>query len=96
MFARSCMRSRAAYKGMKIEFAVDECAAPWSSVSSSKLSATAPEYQVSSKSSLRVKGRRETQQRQNSAGRSVSNPFDILNLDSDTDSDESAESDSHS
>lgn len=29
MFARTCMRSRAAYRGMSINFDVDECAAPW-------------------------------------------------------------------
>ncbi|KUL84039.1 hypothetical protein ZTR_07152 [Talaromyces verruculosus] len=100
MFARSCMRSRATYKGMKIDFGVDECAAPWSSSlppSGSSLSATAPEYHASSSTSLpRVKGRREMQQqqqRQGSAGRSLSNRFDLLSLDSGTDSDEGQESD---
>ncbi|KAF3396779.1 hypothetical protein DPV78_007553 [Talaromyces pinophilus] len=97
MFARSCMRSRATYKGMKIDFGVDECAAPWSSSlppSGSSLSATAPEYQASPTSLPRIKGRREMQQqqRQGSAGRSLSNRFDLLSLDSGTDSDEGEES----
>lgn len=74
---------------MKIDFGVDECAAPWSPVSSSTLSATAPEYQASS-TLPKVKSRRETQ-RQSSAGRSVSNRFDLLTLDSDTDSDEESD-----
>lgn len=83
---------------MKIDFGIDECAAPWSSSlppSGSSLSATAPEYQSSSTSLSRVKGRREMQQqqRQGSAGRSLSNRFDLLSLDSGTDSDEGEESD---
>lgn len=95
MFARSCMRSRAAYKGMKIEFGVDECAAPWSSssaVSESMLSATAPEYQGQS-NPARAKGRREMQQQQRQSS-AVSNRFDLLSLDSgSTDSDVNEESD---
>ena len=84
---------------MNIDFGVDECAAPWSSSlppSGSSSSTTAPEYQASSSTSLpRVKGRREMQQqqRQGSAGRSLSNRFDLLSLDSGTDSDEGQESD---
>ncbi|KAL3712279.1 hypothetical protein TMatcc_000977 [Talaromyces marneffei ATCC 18224] len=95
MFARSCMRSRAVYKGMKIDFGADECAESWPStpVPSSSLSATAPEYQASS-TLPRVKGRMQLQQRQSSAGCSISNRFDLLSLDSGgTDSELGEESD---
>ncbi|EED20544.1 conserved hypothetical protein [Talaromyces stipitatus ATCC 10500] len=84
MFARSCMRSRAAYKGMRIDFGVDECAAPYS-----ELSATAAEYHVSASTQGRVWGRRDLQ-KQGTRARSVSNRFGLLSLESDggTDSEE--------